>query len=171
MAPPPRNGAAPRLRGVDSPPALRLVPDQATQRAEAARATVALLRSLTFRLDVPGRHYGGLTNQELFDLLAAQGRDFDAPSRELADHIRLAVLAEFAQATRPPTLPELLAFLTPIVVEWVAARMEGTRRDVRIAPLAPATVKFKRANGFDPRPGIMRGDLLEAVRSAGLDAR
>lgn len=126
---------------------------------------------MTFALDIPGQHYGGLSNQELFDLLAEQGRDFDAPSRELSEHIRLSVLAEFAAASRPPTLSELKEFLTPIVVEWVAARMEGDRRDVRIAPLAAKTVAFKRANGFDPRPGIMRGDLLEAVRSAGLADR
>lgn len=169
--PPPRNNGAPALRGPDRPP-LRIVENtDAAARAEVSRRIVDLVRTLTFALDIPGQHYGGLSNQELFDILAAQGRDFDAPSRPLLDHIRLALLAEFVSARRVPSADELRAFLTPIIVEWVASRMEGTIRDVPIRPLDPATVKAKRAGGFDPRVGIMRGDLLEAVRSAGLDVR
>ncbi len=96
-------------------------PSRSGSPRDNASAIAALLRSLTFALDVPGQHYGGLSNQALF--------------------------------------------------EWVAARMPGTKHDVPIAPLARDYAKWKRANGFDPRPGVMRGDLLEAVRSAGLDAR
>jgi hypothetical protein len=131
----------------------------------AARQFVS---QLAFTLDIPGEHYSGLSNQHLFDILAAQGRDFGARSRELDEHVRVELIREFSDYPYVPSSTLFRQVTGDIIAEWVVARMEGTIRDVPIRPLAAPTLAFKRKHGFDHRVGIMRGDLLESVKSMGV---
>ena len=144
--------------------------DNAT-RDQLTSAVRSFVDHLTFSLDIPGQHYGGLSNQELFDVLAAQGRDFAAPSRELDEHIRTQLIYEFADYPHLPSDTLFRQVVGDIVLEWVVSRMEGEVHDVPLTPLSSAWATYKRVNGFDDRIGVMRGDLLEAVKSAGVIAR
>ncbi len=139
------------------------------------RALVDAVRSfvsgLAFALDIPGQHYSGLSNQELFDILAERGRNFAAPSRQLDEYVRTELIREFTDYPRVPSATLMRQVVGDIILEWIVGRMEGEHDDVPIAENSDAWSAFKRANGFDRRVGVMRGDLLEAVKSAGVNAR
>ncbi len=172
MSPPPRDDPGVARQLVST--ALSFAREAANDNATRDRLTAAVrsfVDHLTFALDIPGHHYGGLSNQELFDILAAQGRDFAARSRELDDHIRTQLVYEFADYPHLPSDTLFRQVVGEIILEWVVSRMEGHVHDVPIAPLSPAYAEYKRVNGFDDRVGVMRGDLLEAVKSAGVIAR
>jgi hypothetical protein len=157
--------------------------DGRTRQARAARAAQAFstrrlhslaalfVRRMEFRFHIPGSHYSGLSNQHLFEILAAQGRDFAARNRRLDEHVRLTILSEFEGFTAPPSINALKQTAAMAIAEWVITRWEGRVRDVRITPLPQGKGTWferKRKRGLDLRVGIAKGDLLEAAQ---LDAK
>jgi hypothetical protein len=141
-----------------------------TRRLHALAAL--FVRRMEYRFHIPGGHYSGLSNQELYEILAAQGRDFAAPSRRLDEHVRLTILSEFEGFTAPPSINALKQTAAMAIAEWVITRWEGRVRDVAIRRLPQGKGTWferKRRLGLDLRVGIAKGDnggLLEAARDA-----
>ena len=150
--------------------------EQRARRAEERDATRKLhalaalfVRRMEYQFHIPGGHYSGLSNQALYEILAAQGRDFAAPSRALDEHVRLTILSEYEGFTAPPSINALKQTAAMAVLEWVITRWETRVRDVRITPLpqGPGTwFARKKKLGLDLRVGVARGELLEAAREA-----
>lgn len=165
------------LRGFADGP--RTITETARRDARVARQQAAALkralgehlktfaRTLGFAVVVPGTHAGGISNQALFDLLAAQGRDFGANTRRLRDHVKIALLDAFEGEPIVPLVFEVQRVAAEAVLEFVAARLDGQVTDVRLAPLSPEYRKAKRRAGYGGRPGTRTGALRDAVLGHG----
>lgn len=117
-----------------------------------------------FELEVPGSHYSGLSNQDLFDVLARQNRMFLKVTPGMRDHARRACLEEFATGDTVPLRIELDETWRAACEEVVEARMEGRLKDVPIRGLTPAYARRKARDGYGGQPvGQRKGRLFAAV--------
>ncbi len=124
--------------------------------------------TLDFTLDIPGTHYGGLTNAELFAILADQGRDFAKNNRTLRQHVKVEVQNLLDGATRLPTERELEAMARAVILDWTVRRMERSVRDVSIARLSAEYAKRKLKDPLArfQTTGMRTGALRDAVAEA-----
>lgn len=125
-----------------------------------------LARSLDFRLEIPGTHYSGLTNQQLLDVRIREGRPFDANNATLRRHVGTFLRLALEGARRMPSDAEFEHLMQAAVLEWIIARIDYKVRDVRIRLLTNAYQKRKRAAGFSGPPGVRTGAWLDAVHRA-----
>lgn len=159
------------LAGFAAPPAPRPSPADRAAAAALRRSLAAALgrfaRALEFTVTVPGTHHSGLSNDELFEVLAAQGRDFAADTRRLRDHVRIGLLQAFGDAEAVPLLLDVEQEAKALVLAWVAARMDGRIRDERLTPLTPRYAARKRRLHPDRPIGIATGALYDALIDRG----
>lgn len=153
--------------------------DALRRRARAARearaafkrtlgaALRAFAASLGFELTIPGGHPGGISNQDLFDLLAERGWDWGANTKRLRDHVRVALLAEFDGADAVPLRIEVERVAADAILTWVAARLDGRATDVARPALSDAYRKAKRRRYQIGRAGTASGALRDAVLEKG----
>lgn len=139
---------------------------RAPTAGELNAAIRRLSPSLDFVLRVPGTHYGGLTNQELLEVLAANGRDFAANNATLKRHVATVVSLALEGATRLPTQHEVDKLREAATLEWILKRLNYEVRDVRIKMNTNDYQKLKRKAGFDGPVGVRTGALREAVQKA-----
>lgn len=135
-------------------------------RSELAATIRRLSPSLDFVLKVPGIHYGGLTNQELLDILAKNGRDFATNNATLKRHVATFVSLALEGATRLPTQHEVDQLRATATLGWIIKRMDYEVRDVRIRMNTNTYQRAKRKAGFLGPVGVRTGALREAVQRA-----
>jgi len=123
--------------------------------------------SLSYALRVPGTHPSGIAYDRLIEILKRQGRDFTADSDRLREHVRVALIEQFAGARRPPGMAQLKQFAAAAALEWMLARIESGLRDVPIKSNAPAYRAWKRAHAPYSAPLMRTGALRDRVRDYG----
>lgn len=136
----------------------------------AIRETVdEFLRTTQWTVRVPGTHSpSGLSNDELFDVRAKEGRDFLQRTVQLDQNVRPKLRALFAQWRREPTLAELREAYSDLVIEFMVLRFEAGGGDILLTPLSPAYAKEKAAAGYGGEPiGVATGEHRDALRDNG----
>lgn len=132
-------------------------------------ATVrAFIASMDWRLEIPGTHYSGLSNQALLEVRENEGRDFAADTVQLRQYLRRELADRFAGFERTPTLADLQALTSKLIVNYIAnERVLGDGGDVLLPALSPAYAAWKRKQGKGNKPiGVFRGSWLAALRKA-----
>jgi hypothetical protein len=123
-------------------------------------------QSLDYTVEVPGTHYSGLTNQQLFDILAKQGRDFADNNRALRTYVATELRVHLEDTKRLPTNEELDALAARAVLARVMSRLHGKVRDITVRRLTEAYAKAKYKAGFRTPIGVRTGALYYAVAKA-----
>jgi hypothetical protein len=131
--------------------------------AELTPQMRAFADRLRFTLRIPGTHPSGLSYEELFDILAAQGRDFGADSPQLRGHIRYALREQF-DGGRAPGRAQLRQIAEAAILEWIVSRIEMGLRDVPIRPNDPKYRRWKMRNAAYSRVGMRTGALRDRIR-------
>lgn len=142
--------------------------DRAGRRLrDEIRAAIREMTDRPFEIRVPGSHDGGISNQDLFAVLAAQGRDFLDVNRAMMAHC-LRVLDEALLAAGDiPTKSDIRERLSDAAVEWALKRMRGEIRDVRVKALTYEYALRKRKDGYGDNPvGVRTGQLFAALERA-----
>jgi hypothetical protein len=126
------------------------------------------LRQSDWTLDVPGQHYGGLSNQELLDVRVQEGREFEVHTTALDQHVSKELRLRYAQFdARVVTKGELQELAGKLIVLHVANRIMHGGLDISLTPLTPRYAAWKRKQGKGSKPiGVFRGDHLRAIRKA-----
>lgn len=133
-------------------------------------------QSLEYEVKIAGNHptprskkgaSRTLSNQDLFAILARQGRDFAKNSRSM----RAAVLRDIRTALegtqRIPKEDQLKRIAAVAILNRILERMDGFAEDVRIRNLTPAYAKAKMRAGYVNLPiGTRTGWLRNAVAEA-----
>ena len=123
-------------------------------------------QSLDYTVDVPGTHYSGLTNQQLFDILASQDRDFAKNNKALRTYVAAELRIHLEGTRRLPTNEELDALAARAVLARVMSRLHGKVRDITVRRLTEAYAKAKYKAGFKTPIGVRTGALYYAVSKA-----
>ena len=123
----------------------------------------AFARRLSYVLRIPGTHPSGLSYEELFGILARQGRDFGADSPQLRGHIARVLEEQFGSG-RPPGRAQLRQIAEAAILEWILSRIETGLRDVPIRPNDPAYRRWKVRNAAYSRVGMRTGALRNRIR-------
>ena len=131
---------------------------QGAARTQAEAAVAQFAQQLSFALRIPGRHYSGLSNQDLFDILAAQGRDFAANTRPLRDHVAKVLRDVFVDGDEPVTDASLKQYASDAILEWIVARFEGKQHDVSMRALSRSWL----------RPAIARSATSSATSASAI---
>lgn len=131
--------------------------------AELTPQMRAFADRLRFTLRIPGTHPSGLSYEELFDILARQGRDFGADSPRLRGHIRYALREQF-DGGRPPGKAQLRQIAEAAILEWILARIEMGLRDVPIKPNESSYRRWKVKHAAYSRVGMRTGALRNRIR-------
>ncbi len=131
--------------------------------AELTPQMRAFADRLRFTLRIPGTHPSGLSYEELFDILAAQGRDFGADSPQLRGHIRYALREQF-DGGRAPGRAQLRQIAEAAILEWIVSRIETGLRDVPIRPNDPKYRRWKMKHAAYSRVGMRTGALRNRIR-------
>lgn len=106
----------------------RLAAEQALRDAITV-AIRAFAAQLTFALEIPGRHYSGLSNQALFDILAANGRNFAAVTRPLREHVQKVLADTFLTGEQRFSPVAMKQYASDAILEWIVARFDGVAGD------------------------------------------
>lgn len=173
MAAPSRDvgGVSRSLASVGSrvaPSPARLVRIAPPTRAEVDRVVTAFvreyIRSTAWEVIVPGEHDGGITHQDLFGVLASQGRDFFQPTVQLFQAVQRALRDEFYGASALPSIAALKSASEPALLEHIELRLSKRgNADVMMQPLTPAYAARKRRLGRGSQPiGVASGELRRA---------
>lgn len=133
-------------------------------------AVIRLLASsaMEYEVAIPGTHYSGLTNQRLFEILAAQGRDFADNTRTLRKYVAAEMRVALDGATRLPTPDELDRLAAGFVLEWILKRMDARVRDIHVRALTQRYAKAKYRAGYHTPIGTRTGALRDAVADASI---
>ena len=115
-------------------------------------------------LEVPGDHTGGISNQDLFDILEAKGRPFLLVNTALREWLRARLTREYEGARYVPGLPVLMDRIEELARLRVQNRMIGAARDVRVKALSAKYSIAKHKAGYDGPPGVRTGELLASVK-------
>ena len=140
------------------------LPGGRVSRSEIARLIDLVVRvARSFELAIPGRHYGGLTNQELLDVRESEGRNFVGWTNAMKSHVRSTLALTFEDARRMPTEARVREVVSAALIEWVLKRLDYKVRDVRIPLLNPEYQKRKRADGYTGPVGVRTGAWRTAI--------
>ena len=123
-------------------------------------------QSLDYTVEIPGTHYSGLTNQQLFDILASQDRDFAKNNRALRTYVAAELRLHLEGTKRLPTNEELDALAARAVLARVMSRLHGKVRDITVRRLTEAYARAKYKAGFRTPIGVRTGVLYYAVAQA-----
>lgn len=119
-------------------------------------------------LSVPGRHYGGLSNNALLEVLADGGRDFAATTTAMRAHVRATVQTHFEGVTKLPRPREIEAVMDAAAVEWIVKRFDGKVRDQHLRLLTIPYARAKSRDGYGGKSiGVRTGSLVAAVEDHG----
>ena len=160
------------IANVEALVAGRSTPAAPRVRAAAVRERIAsFLRVVRWRVVVPGQHRSGLSNQELFEVRAREGRDFLVDTVQLKQHARRELFYAFAGFPRVPSLDELRREHARIVKHFIATeRFDKRGGDLLLTPLTPEYARRKIAAGKGQRPiGVWSGRHLAALRRGTLE--
>lgn len=136
--------------------------------AQVDREVSRMAREVEWSLGVPGRHYSGLSYDELLDVLEAQGRDFRGDTSALRRAVLADVQIRLAGIGRAPTWAEFRALYAEAVLAWVVKRFDAKVRDVPVRRLTVAYAKRKAADGYGGNPiGTRTGSLAARVEDYG----
>lgn len=148
--------------------------DEGPRRSRAvARDTRAavddFLRTTQWRIVVPGQHYSGLSNQELFEVREAEGREFLLRTTQLDVAMRPKLRSYFTSWARVPTLAEIREAYSSLVIEWiVSTRFEAGGGDLALTPLTVPYALEKGDSGYGGEPiGVRTGAHRDALRDRG----
>lgn len=140
----------------------------------AIRMTIArMVREATagrwgVELDVPGQHYGGLSNNELLEILKDQGRDFAHATTAMRAHVRATVALLFENRYSVPTQREINDAIDHAVIEWIVKRFDGKVRDEHLRLLTIPYARAKAKAGYGSKSiGVRTGSLVAAVEDRG----
>lgn len=161
--------------------------EYSTIRAQRGRGRVATVQeimaverlfaeSLEYELEVPGQHpvrrskkgtARSLSNQQLFEILAAQGRDFAKNSRSMRAAVLRDIRIALEGTQRIPKEDQLKRIAAVAILNRVLERMDGFAEDVRIRNLTPNYARAKMRAGYVNQPiGTRTGWLRNAVAEA-----
>ena len=147
-------------------------------RAQRGRGRVATVQdivaverlfaeSLEYEIKVPGNHPGGLTNAELFGILARQGRDFAKNSRSMRAAVLRDIRIALEGTQRIPKEDQLKRIAAIAILNRVLERMDGLSEDVKIRNLTTRYAREKMRAGYVNQPiGTRTGWLRNAVAEA-----
>jgi hypothetical protein len=160
-----QDAVASRTSGSRTPPAgvpKALVRDTNKQ---IVKAFCRGLRSAVFRVEVPGQHYSGLSNQELLEVREGEGRDFAMHTVQLDQYLTKELTERYSGFdARVITAAELRELAGKLIVARVAARIYGGGIDVEVPALSPAYAAYKRKAGRGGRPvGVFSGRHVAAI--------
>lgn len=124
-------------------------------------------RRFGFEVHIPGRHAGGISNQDLFDLLAERGWEYAADTKRLRDFVRVTLLAEFEDEPVVPLAFEVEQVAAGAVLEWIARRLDRAVSDIDRPALSPQYARAKRKRFGTGRAGSASGELADAARTRG----
>jgi hypothetical protein len=132
---------------------------------EIVKAFCRGLRSAVFRVEVPGQHYSGLSNQELLEVREGEGRDFAMHTVQLDQYLTKELTERYGGFdARVVTAAELRELTGKLIVARVAARIYGGGIDVEVPALSPAYAAYKRKAGRGGRPvGVFSGRHVAAI--------
>lgn len=151
-------------------PADGYAPERRIGRPATAGEIERLIRlysqSLDYTIDIPGTHYSGLTNQQLFEILASQDRDFGKNNRALRTYVATEIRIHLEGTRRLPTNEELDALAARAVLARVMSRLHGKVRDITVRRLTEAYARAKFKAGFKTPIGVRTGALYYAVSRA-----
>ena len=151
----------------DSTPARPTRAEPVTRRAIEA-TIVAFTREVVkpgrWRVRVPGEHTGGISHEDLLDVLASQGREFLSNTVQLALAVSAALRRRWLGSSTMPTLEQLRETAEPALLDHVERRFERGNGDIAVTPLTPRYAALKRARGRGAQPiGVASGELRRAV--------
>lgn len=137
-------------------------------RGEITRAITGIGRGFTVALEVPGRHYSGLSYDELIEILADQGRDFAATTTAMRRAVLAEVTLRFEASRRVPTDREIRDALADAALSWIVRRFAGKVRDEHLRLLTIPYAKRKARDGYGGEPiGTRTGALAARVADYG----
>ena len=129
---------------------------------EQARAYTPTLR---WRLVIPGRHYGGLSNQALLDVRIREGRDFAADTPLLRANASRALYAQVRTWARWSEVRADNIWSDAVLATILRRVEEGGGEGFAVAPLTPRYAAWKAAQGKGGEPiGVFTGRWLRALR-------
>ena len=132
--------------------------------AQVAGEVSRIAKSIEWSLGVPGRHYSGLSYDDLLDILEEQGRPFREDTRTLRKAVLAGVQLRLEGLGRAPTWREFREAYAIEVLSFVVKRFEAKVRDVAIRRLTPAYAKRKERDRYGDRPiGTRTGSLVLRV--------
>lgn len=134
-----------------------------TTKVNVVEEISGFMRDMEWDLTVPGQHYSGLSNQQLLEILAGQGRDFAEDTDELRKHVSDVLRSKFRKVWDPD---EAGSVAQDAILAWIVDRFESQGPDISLTPLSINYAAWKAAKGLDSRIGIAQGRLLRAVRKA-----
>ena len=123
-------------------------------------------QSLQYTVEVPGTHYSGLTNQQLFDILASQDRDFAKNNKALRTYVAAELRLHLEDTRQLPTNEDLDALAARAVLARVMSRLHGKVSDITVRRLTEAYARAKFKAGFRTPIGVRTGALYYAVSRA-----
>lgn len=131
---------------------------------DVSRLAADYAAGMTWQLIIPGRHYSGLSNQDLLHIFQANDRDIAADTPEIRDHLRKELISEFGGKPWDDDIAGQVA--QKAIVDWVVRRVEEQGVDVTLRPLSAAYARQKAAEGYDSRIGIRKNKWLKSIRRA-----
>jgi hypothetical protein len=162
-SPAPRRPSAAERQRTGSTPA-----DRSATRGEVVRSIAAIGRGFRVALEVPGRHYSGLTYDELLAILADQGRDFAATTTAMRRAVLAEVTARFENTRRAPTDAAIRDALAEAALAWIVRRFAGKVRDEHLRALTIPYARRKAKDGYGGEPiGTRTGALAARVADYG----
>ena len=156
-------------------------------RAQRGRGRVATVQeimaverlfaqSLEYELEIPGNHpvrrsksgaARSLTNQQLFEILARQGRDFAKNSRSMRAAVLRDIRIALEGTQRIPKEDQLKRIAAIAILNRVLERMDGLSEDVKTRNLTTRYAREKMRAGYVNQPiGTRTGWLRNAVAEA-----
>lgn len=135
-----------------------------TAAADVVRAEIARFVSrMAFSVRLGGQHYGGLSNQELFEILKAKG-PWDAMTDSLGELVSERLTDAFY--AMPWSRETALRVAARAIRDRIVERFQRQGVDIQIGRNSPEYTIRKRRQGFGSRVGIRTGALLGAVKEA-----
>lgn len=159
-----------------APTAAERKKDQRTREGKTARAArsevIAGLRDIAkdmkWALSIPGKHYGGLTNDEMLEVRKREGRDFARDNRNLRARARTALLDAFEGREVMPIDRVVKETLADSIIETIILRVENGGQDIDLTSLTPLYRKRKEKAGYGGEPiGVRKGKWRDALERKG----
>lgn len=145
---------APRLGTRPAPP-----PPSPEAQARAYAPTIR------WRLVIPGRHYGGLSNQALLDVRAREGRDFAVDTPLLRANANKALYAAARGWAVWSEVRGDRVWADAVLAQLVRRVERGGGEGFAVRPLTPRYAAWKAAHGKGAEPiGVFRGKWLAALK-------